>query len=62
MNVKLGYKFNLKIQLVYGVIGFLTSLAVLFLVLNEVRRIPAIVVGIGNFLVSGFYTDYHGNL
>ncbi len=56
--MKLQYKFDLKIQLAYGVLGFVLSLAILFLFLNKVMWIPALIGGIGNFLVAGYYTDY----
>ena len=54
-----GYKFNPKLQAVYGVAGFLSALLVLYLILHSLEWLTALVVGIGNFLVAGFYTDYY---
>jgi|GEM_PF-3635251 len=51
------YKFNLKLQLVYGIVGLLTSLLVLFLILGKIEWITALFIGLASFLVSGFYTD-----
>lgn len=51
------YKFNLKLQLVYGIVGLLTSLLVLFLILGKIEWITALFIGLTSFLVSGFYTD-----
>ncbi len=55
--MKFPYKFNLKFQLVYGLIGLLTSALVLFLILGKIEWITALFIGIASFLVSGFYTD-----
>lgn len=54
----MAYKFNLKLQAAYGAAGFLASLVVLLLILNKLEWITAVTVGIVNFLVAGFYTDY----
>lgn len=52
------YKSDLKLQAVYGIFGFLLSLAILYVILGKMDWIPSLVAGAGNFLVSGFYTDY----
>ena len=53
----LHYKFDPKIQAIYGIFGFLTTLAILFLILGRIELITALAIGIGNFLIAGFYTD-----
>ncbi|MDD1673935.1 MAG: hypothetical protein LUP99_05960 [Methanomicrobiales archaeon] len=60
-RLTLHYKFNLKIQAAYGIFGFLVSLVILFLTISEVRVLAALAIGISNFLISGFYTDYYRN-
>ncbi len=54
----LHYRFDLKIQAAYGIFGFLISLAVLYLVLGQLSVLTALVIGIANFLIAGFYTEY----
>ena len=54
----MAYKLNLRLQAAYGAAGFLASLVVLYLVLNRLEWLTAATVGIVNFLVAGFYTDY----
>ncbi|VVC01623.1 Uncharacterised protein [uncultured archaeon] len=52
------YKFNPKMQAAYGAAGFLSSLLLLYLLLSRLEWITALTVGIGNFIIAGFYTDY----
>jgi len=54
----LRYRFDLAVQAVYGIFGFLVSLAIMYLVLGEISMVSAVIIGIGNFLVAGFYTEY----
>ncbi len=49
------YNFSPKIQLVYGIFGFLLTLGILYILLNELNWIASIIVGIANFIISGFY-------
>ncbi len=59
--MEMHYKFDLKTQSAYGLRGVLLSLAILYVILGKMDWIAALVAGIGNFLVSGFYTDYARN-
>lgn len=54
----LHYTFNLKVQAAYGIFGFLATLAILYLILGQVSLLTSFFVGLGNFLVAGFYTEY----
>ena len=54
--MKLRYKFDLKIQAVYGLIGFVLAAAITYL-FGGVDLLVAAVVGIGNFISFGLYTD-----
>lgn len=54
--MKLKYKFNLKVQLAYGIFAFLLSLGILYLFLKQLDWITASIVGIANFIISGYYT------
>ena len=51
------YKFDPKIQTVYAITGFVLCLIVLYMILGEINWVAAVIVGIGNFLVSGYYTE-----
>ncbi len=48
------YTFNLKLQAIYGIMGFLMTLIILYLFTGEIRWIPAVAIGIANLLISGF--------
>jgi hypothetical protein len=50
------YCFDFKMQLVYGIITFLSALAILYMFTGEINWIAYTVVGIITFIVSGFYT------
>jgi 1,4-dihydroxy-2-naphthoate octaprenyltransferase len=50
------YKSNFKFQIIYGLIGFLTALGIIYLVVKQIDWITSLAVGITNFLVAGFYT------
>ena len=51
------YKFDLKIQAMYGIFGFLTVLIVLYLFTKQLDFFSSIIIGIANFAISGFYTQ-----
>ena len=57
--MKFRYKFDLKFQALYGLITAAASFALLFLILNRQEWLTAGIIGIGSFVVSGFYTDYY---
>jgi hypothetical protein len=50
------YKFNLKIQSIYGLIGFVSSLIILYLFTKQIDWITSLIIGIANFITAGFYT------
>lgn len=56
--MKFHYKFDLKVQVLYGLIAAAASFAILYLILNRQEWVTSIIIGIGSFLVSGYYTDY----
>jgi hypothetical protein len=51
------YKFDLKMQLLYGAFTAISALAVLYLFNVSSAPITASIIGIINFAVAGFY-DY----
>ena len=53
------YRFDLKIQLIYGIIGFFMAFIILFLGTGEFNWIASFAIGIGNFAVAGFYTNFN---
>ncbi len=57
----LHYRFDPTVQAVIGIFGFLIVLPVQYLFSGQVSIISAVIVGIGNFLVAGFYTEYYRN-
>jgi 1,4-dihydroxy-2-naphthoate octaprenyltransferase len=50
------YKFNLKIQLVYGIISFALSLLIIYAFTKQLDWITAGLIGIFEFFFAGFYT------
>jgi hypothetical protein len=50
------YKFNLKIQILYGIFGFAIALGIIYLATRNLDWIGSSVVGLINFIISGFYT------
>lgn len=50
------YKFNLKIQLIYGLISFIAALLIVYLFIKSFDWLTAGIVGMFEFIVSGFYT------
>lgn len=53
------YKFNLKIQLIYGVTGFILSLLIIYLFIKSFDWLSAGIIGLFEFIISGFYTRMH---
>lgn len=51
------YKFDLKIQSVYGLVGFISSGVILYLFTKQVDWVTPLLVGIANFIIAGFYTS-----
>ncbi len=49
------YKFNLKIQIVFGIISFLSALGILYLFTGKLDFLTSTIIGIMNFVVAGFY-------
>lgn len=49
------YIFDAKNQTLYGIVGFLLALIILYFVANEVNLIVSVIIGICDFIVSGFY-------
>ncbi len=58
MKPGMKYKFNLKVQALYGLVGFATALVILLLASGELNLVAAATVGACNFIVSGFYTQH----
>jgi len=54
--MKLKYGINLKNQAFYGLLGFALAALITYL-FGEVNWLVAAVVGIGNFISFGLYTD-----
>lgn len=51
------YKFNLKIQSMYGLLGFFSALFVIYIVTKKLDWITPISIFIINFVIGGFYTS-----
>ena len=51
------YKFDLKIQLLYGIFGFLFVLVIVYLLTKDIDWFSSIAIGLFNFAVSGFYVN-----
>ena len=54
--MKLKYRFDLKNQAMYGLIGFVLA-ALITYVFGGLNWLVAVVAGIGNFISFGLYTD-----
>jgi len=54
--MKLKYHFNFLFQLVYGVVGFGAALLVIYLINKDLSWISAGIIGVSEFVISGFYT------
>jgi hypothetical protein len=53
------YKFNFAIQLIYGIIAFAVSFLILYLLTREMDWITPSIIGVFEFIISGFYTQMH---
>ena len=51
------YCFDLKTQLIYGVLGFILAVVIIYFLLGRVDWINAVIVGVANFFIAGFYKD-----
>ena len=51
------YQFNLKLQLIYGVIGFILSLIIIYLFLGNFDWLTSGIIGLFEFIIAGFYTQ-----
>jgi hypothetical protein len=49
------YRFNFMFQLIYGIVTFISCFAVLYLITKEVNWISPSILGITNFIISGFF-------
>jgi hypothetical protein len=54
------YHFNLKLQVIYGVVGFGMALGLLYLFLGMLDWTGSAIVGAVNFAISGFYATKTG--
>jgi hypothetical protein len=50
------YCFNLKFQLIYGIVAFLLVFGILYLFTKQINFITPIIVGVVEFVVAGYYT------
>jgi hypothetical protein len=53
------YKLNLKMQAAYGLTSAVTALLVLYIVLSRLEWLTAAIVGVAQFLISGFFTEFY---
>ncbi|MCZ7355573.1 MAG: hypothetical protein O8C66_07495 [Candidatus Methanoperedens sp.] len=51
MNLK--YKFNPKMQLAYGIFGFLSAIIIIYIFTHTINWGVGLGVGTGNFIISG---------
>jgi len=54
-DLKIKYTFNFRMQLIYGMIGILSTLIIIFIFTQDFNWLLAMVVGVGNFITSGLY-------
>jgi hypothetical protein len=50
------YNFNLKLQAVYGITGFIMTLGLLYLFTHKLDWFTSSIIGVTNFAISGFYS------
>jgi hypothetical protein len=55
--MKLKYHFNFLFQLIYGIVGFVAALLVIYLITRELNWITSGIIGVSEFLIAGFYTQ-----
>ncbi len=53
----MGYKFDFKTQAIYGLMGFFLTFLLILIFIRQVNLVASFIVGIFNFIISGFYTD-----
>jgi hypothetical protein len=49
------YNFDFKMQAIYGIVTFLTSFAVVYMITKKIDWISPTIIGLINFIVSGYY-------
>jgi hypothetical protein len=47
-------------QALSGILAFCITLFVLYIILKKVDWITASIIGVVNFIISGYYTQYKG--
>lgn len=53
------YRFNLIFQLFYGIIGFGIAMLIIYLFTKQINWIASGIIGISEFILSGFYTQFN---
>jgi len=49
------YHSDFKMQSIYGIVTFLVSLSIIYMVTKQIDWITPTIIGIVNFIVSGYY-------
>lgn len=52
------YKFSFFFQLSYGVVSFAMALLIVYLFTKQLNWIAAGIIGVSEFIISGFYTRF----
>jgi hypothetical protein len=53
------YKFSFFFQLIYGIVAFAVAMVIIYLFDKQWDWIACGIIGIGEFIVAGFYTRYN---
>ena len=53
------YKFDLRVQCIYGLSGLIFSFILIYLFTKQIDYITPLVVGAFNFGLAGFYTTLY---
>ena len=51
------YRFDIKIQLIYGLAGFILSFLIIYFFVGKFDWLASTIIGLFEFALSGFYTQ-----
>ena len=50
------YCFNLKLQVMYGIVTFLVALSILYIFTKKLDFLTSVTIGLVEFIASGYFT------